>query len=84
MNEGKAAADPRVQAIRCLSCHRLRPYPKKDEPKTLYCGCGGISFQNSFPHDDELQIALKLYSREIEESGVYNKISQEIIRGIDR
>jgi hypothetical protein len=74
--------DPRVQAIRCLSCHRLRRHPKKEDPRSFNCGCGGLAFEETSPHDDELQIALKLYAQEIEESGVYNKISQEIILGI--
>jgi len=78
----QGAADPRVQAIRCLACHRLRPYPKKDEPRTLYCGCGCISFASTFPHDDELQVAIRLYSRELEENNTYSLMSQEIIRDL--
>ena len=80
----KPAPDPRVQAIRCINCHRLRHHPKTDDPRTWNCVCGGIQFVASFPHDDELQLAIKLYSRELEENGTYNAISQEIIRGIDR
>jgi len=72
--------DPRVQAIRCVNCHRLRHHPKSDDPRTWNCGCGGIEFVSSFPHDDELQIALKLYERELEENNTYSLISQELIR----
>lgn len=73
-------ADPRVQAIRCVGCHRLRAHPKKDDPRTLFCGCGGIAFIAAFPHDDELQLAVKLYSRELEENNTYGAIAQEVIR----
>jgi hypothetical protein len=60
--------DPRVQAIRCTSCHRLRAHPR--DARTYNCGCGGTAFVASFPHPDEEQIALKLYAREIEESNI--------------
>lgn len=72
-------SDPRVQAIRCTDCHRLRAHPTGD-PRTFYCGCGGVRFVDTFPHDDELKVALKLYAREIEESNLYVKIAQEIIQ----
>ena len=72
--------DPRVQAIRCMSCHRLRPHPKNDDPRSFNCGCGGIRFETTFPHDDELQLACKLYSRELEENNTYSLASQKLIR----
>lgn len=73
-------ADPRVQAIRCLNCHRLRKHPRTDDPRTWNCVCGGIQFVKSHPHEDELQIALKLYSRELEENNTYGAVAQEVIR----
>jgi hypothetical protein len=72
--------DKRVQAIRCSSCKRLRQHPQQDDLRTWACGCGGIEFVNSFPHPDEEQLALKLYQREIEESGIYEKITQDMTR----
>lgn len=74
--------DPRVQAIRCLDCRRLRRHPKTDDPRTWNCVCGGIQFVRSFPHDDELQIACKLYERELEENNTYTLMSQELIREV--
>jgi len=71
--------DKRVQAIRCVSCHRLRHHPKQDDVRTWNCGCGGMSFVSSYPHPDEMNLALKLYSREIEQSGVYSQIAREIL-----
>jgi len=76
------SADPRVQAIRCSKCHRLRAHPKKDDPRTFNCGCGGLSFETTFPHDDELPLALKLYARELEENNTYTLMSQELIREV--
>jgi len=76
--------DPRVQAIRCLGCNRLRQHPKKDDPRTWNCGCGGIQFVTTFPHDDELPLAMKLYARELEENNTYSLMSQELIRDADR
>ncbi len=73
------AWDKRVQAIRCQSCHRLRMHPKMDDPRTWNCGCGGMSFISSHPHNDEMQLAMKLYAREIETSGAYTRIAEEIL-----
>jgi hypothetical protein len=81
---GAAGDDPRVQAIRCLGCHRLRPHPKTEDPRTWNCGCGGIRFEATFPHDDELALALRLYSREIEERNLYGVIAQEVIASKSR
>lgn len=72
-------SDPRVQAIRCTGCHRLRQHPEQDDPRTLYCGCGGITFQDAFPHDDEVQLAIRLYSRQIEEKGLYAAVAAEVV-----
>lgn len=72
-------ADPRVTAIRCMSCYRLRQYPQGNAVATWACGCGGTRFVPTFPHPDEEQLALKLYSREIEERGLYAKVAQEVI-----
>ena len=73
------ASDKRVQAIRCTSCHRLRQHPKQDDPRTCNCPCGGFSFVNSFPHPDEEQLAIKLYSRELEENGTFTNIAKEVL-----
>ncbi len=72
--------DVRVQAIRCMDCHRLRLHPNNGARN---CGCGSIRFVSTFPHPDEEQLAIKLYSKELEESNVYTKISQEIVLGWD-
>jgi hypothetical protein len=37
-----------------------------------------MQFYASMPHPDEELLALKIYAREIEESGIYTKIAQEI------
>lgn len=71
--------DKRVQCIRCTSCHRLRAHPRQDDPRTWNCGCGGMSFVSSQPHNDEMQTAVKLYSRDIEVGGVYTRIAEEIL-----
>ncbi len=70
--------DIRVQAIRCMDCHRLRLHPNNG---LRNCGCGSIRFVSTFPHPDEEQLARKLYAKEIEKSNVYTKISQEIVNG---
>ena len=69
--------DLRVQAVRCMSCHRLRAHPTKRRPN---CACGSIRFVSTFPHPDEERIAMKLYAKEIEGANVYGKIAQEVIR----
>jgi hypothetical protein len=74
--------DPRVQAIRCNSCHRLRAYPVQRGTKYgkgRHCHCGGVSFHPTFPHPDEEQLALKLYAQEIEKSNLYGIISREVV-----
>ncbi len=38
-----------------------------------------MSFVSSSPHRDEMARARKLYYREIEEGGIYQKIAQEIL-----
>ena len=75
-------SDPRVQAIRCSRCNRLRSHPRTDDPRTFNCGCGGVEFYDTFPHGDEVQLALKLYSRELEENNTYSLMSRELIREI--
>jgi hypothetical protein len=70
--------DCRVQAIRCSSCHRLRPHPRNDVPHSRNCGCGGIEFHATLPHPDEEAIARKLYDRELQERGTYTAIAREI------
>jgi hypothetical protein len=77
-----AKPDPRVQAIRCMACRRLRSNPRSDDPRTWNCACGGIDFVETVPHDDELQIAVKLYSRELEENNTYSLMSRELIREV--
>ena len=79
----RAKLDRRVQCIRCESCHRLRQHPKKDDPRTWRCPCGGTSFLETFPHPDEVQIALKLYDREIQESNVLSAVVQEMAQEFD-
>jgi hypothetical protein len=73
--------DLRVQAIRCLNCHRLRAYPTNRVP---FCACGGAEFVKTFPHPDEEQIALRLYSRQLEENNAYGRIAQELIEDWER
>ena len=70
--------DIRVQAIRCMDCHRLRSPPTKGRPN---CACGSIRFVSTFPHPDEEQLALKLYASEIEAKNLYDKIAQEVVHG---
>jgi len=36
----------------------------------------------SVPHEDELQLALKLYERELEENNTYSRMAQELIREV--
>jgi len=60
-------SDPRVQAIRCTQCHRLRPYPNTEG--TMWCLCGGRSFVPSFPMPGEEEWAIKIYERELRERG---------------
>ena len=72
-------ADPRVTAIRCKCCNRLRQHPRTDDWKSFYCGCGGTQFFASFPHPDEEQLALKLYARDLEERNSYSIIADEIL-----
>jgi len=79
----KEITDPRVQCIRCTNCHRLRHHPVKDDPRTWNCGCGGMSFQDAFPHNDELSLAIKLYSREIEINNLYGHLAMEVIHKKD-
>ena len=71
--------DPRVQAIRCKHCNRLRQHPRTDDWKSFYCGCGSMQFVASFPHPDEEQLALKLYSRELEEKNTYSALAEELL-----
>ena len=68
--------DPRVQALRCKDCHRLRRPPTARRPN---CACGSIRFVSTFPHPDEEQIALKLYAPEIEAANLYGLIAREVI-----
>jgi len=63
----RVASDRRVQAIRCLSCHRLRPHPRDDVPESFNCWCGGVRFVPSFPFPDEETWALSIYKPELEE-----------------
>ena len=70
--------DIRVQAIRCMDCHRLRLDPTNGRPN---CACGSIRFVSTFPHPDEEQLALKLYAPEIEKKNLYEKIAQEVVNG---
>ena len=73
--------DPRVAALRCTGCHRLRPHPRKGKPNTFACGCGSIEFIETGLHSDEEAIAKQLYRDELDESGIYLKIGQEILDG---
>ena len=68
--------DPRVQAIRCMDCHRLRKNPTSGRPN---CACGSIRFVSTFPHPDEEQIALQLYAEEIEAANLYGVIAREVV-----
>jgi hypothetical protein len=61
-----------------MDCHRLRRHPTNAVPN---CACGSVRFVSTFPHPDEEQLAFKLYQKEIEESGIYTKIAQEIVLG---
>jgi hypothetical protein len=59
--------DPRIQAIRCTSCNRLRPHPNDADPRTLWCFCGGRGFVPSTPFPDEEEWACTIYEKEIKE-----------------
>ncbi len=61
--------DLRVQAIRCMDCHRLRRHPSGKRPD---CDCGSIRFVSTRPHPDEEQLAMELYAKEIELLGSCN------------
>ncbi len=50
-----------------------------DDVRTWNCGCGAIEFVASFPHPHEEQIALRLYSRELEENNTYSGIANELM-----
>lgn len=58
-------SDPRVQAIRCTTCNRLRPHPTNRE--NISCLCGGRKFVASFPLPGEEQWALTIYEEELRE-----------------
>lgn len=64
--------DDRIVPIRCTSCNRLRPYPHNYED--AHCGCGGLAFISSWPHPDEEALALKIYSRQIEERNLWRRL----------
>ena len=71
--------DKRVQAIRCMSCHRLRAHPTKTR---INCdACGAVGFEATFPDADEERIAFQLYEKEIESTNIYDSIAQEILDG---
>jgi hypothetical protein len=53
-----------------------------DEPLSLTCGCGSVGFVATFPHPDEEQLALKIYSRDIEEKNLYAKIAEEEVASL--
>jgi hypothetical protein len=71
--------DPRVPVIRCSGCHRLRKHPRTEDSRTWACGCGCWQFIQSFPHDDEIPLALKLYEDEIDQKEPWKKAAKEII-----
>ena len=64
-------SDDRVQAIRCCSCHRLRPHPRGDTPATLWCFCGGTQFEPSGVFPDEEAWAIQIYDKELKERGLW-------------
>lgn len=72
-------ADPRVPVIRCSGCHRLRQHPRTEDSRTWACGCGCWQFIQSFPHPDEVPLALQLYRHDIEQKEPWRKAAQEII-----
>lgn len=72
-------SDPRIPVVRCRVCHRLRPHPRIDDTRTWNCDCGSMQFFSSFPHDDELELAKRLYSRDIEEKNMYARVATEIM-----
>ncbi len=74
----QASEDPRIQAIRCLGCHRLRAHPKHEDSRTWNCVCGSLAFTASSPHDDEMQLAIKLYQDEIDKANLWTGVAQEI------
>lgn len=78
-NQKRNKSDKRVQCIRCRDCNRLRAHPRQDDPRTWNCGCGGLTFVSSHPHPDELQLAIRLYSRDIEEQNSYSNVAKEIL-----
>lgn len=61
--------DPRVQAIRCCGCGRLRPLPNTEG--TLACPCGHRSFTASEPLPGEEAWALTIYRKELERAGLW-------------
>ncbi len=73
----KQSEDPRVQAIRCNGCHRLRPHPKHEDSRTWNCACGSLAFHTSSPHDDEMQLAIKLYRDEIDKANLWGGVVNE-------
>ena len=62
--------DPRVQAIRCLHCHRLRPHPNTEG--TLACMCGGRTFEASYPMPGEETWAVTIYEQELRKAGLWS------------
>lgn len=61
--------DPRVQAIRCKGCARLRPHPTTEG--TLACMCGHREFYPSYPMPGEEGWALTIYRKELERADLW-------------
>lgn len=64
-------SDPRVQAIRCCSCRRLRPHPIPDVPDSMWCWCGGREFVESGVFPDEEEWAVTIYEKEIKDAELW-------------
>lgn len=69
MSAASTEDDPRIQALRCTSCNRLRPTPR--DYSTVLCSCGGRVFSPTAVLPDEEQIALKMYQQDIEEKNLW-------------
>ena len=70
--EQQGERDDRITAIRCSGCNRLRAHPVNFA--TFMCACGCTRFSPTFPFPEEEQLALKLYSRQIEERNLWKNL----------
>ena len=70
--EQQGERDDRITAYRCLTCNRLRAQPV--DMATFLCACGSARFSPTNVLPDEEQIALRLYSRQIEERNLWKHL----------